>query len=108
MEHVRAGVLASLCLRSELQHRSHLGEGWRRMHHGYKGGLLVEPLAEIDDDDVDELRVADNVTKFVELVVDGLDALAVEVDRCIALGHIEKLGVQGVPPGVAVTLKELM
>ena len=107
MEHARAGVLASLCLRGELQHRSHLGEGWRRPHHWYEGGLLVEFLAKADNDDVDELRVADDVTKFTELVADGLDALAVDVDGSIALGHVAELGVQCILPGVDVALKKL-
>ena len=107
MKHPRARVLASLSVRGELQHGSYLGEGWWRPHHGDERGLLDEFVAKADDDDVDELRVADDVTKFTELVADGFDALVVEVDRGVALGHVAQLGVQNVLPSVAVALEKL-
>ena len=64
MEHLRTKDLASLSLRSELQHISHLREGRRRPHHGYEGGLLVEIFIEADDSDIDEPRVANGVVEL--------------------------------------------
>jgi hypothetical protein len=107
MEDFWARVLASLSFRRELQHGAYFGEGWGRPHHGDEGGLLVEILAEPNDNDVDELRVADGIAEFAKLVTDGLDALAEEVDRGIALGHVTKLGVQSVFPSVTIALKKL-
>ena len=71
MEDAGARILACLSFCGELQHRSHLGESGRRPHHGDERSLLVKVFVEPDDDDVDELRVTDDVTKFTELVVDG-------------------------------------
>ena len=92
MKDMGARILACLSLYRKLQHRSHLGESGRRPHHGDERSLLVKFFVEPDDDDVDELRVADDVAKFTELVAYGLDVLAVEVDRSITLGHVAELG----------------
>ena len=107
MEDAGPRFFASLSFRGELKHGAHLGEGGRGPHHGDEGGLLVEVLAETDDDDVDELRVADRVAEFAKLVTDSLDALAEEIHRGIALGHVAKLGVRRVFLSVVVALKEL-
>ena len=93
MEDPWARVLVSLSVRRELQHGADFGEGWRRPHHGDEGAMLVEILAQPDDDDVDELCVTDEITKFTKLVADGLDTLTEKIYRGIALGQVTKLGV---------------
>ena len=57
-----------------------LGEGGTRTHHTDEGGLLLEPLAEADEEDVDELAIVDRITKFAEFIRDSLEALAVDAD----------------------------
>ena len=77
------------------------------MHHRDEGGLLLEPLAEADEEDVDELAIFDRITKFAEFIRDRLEALAVDADWCITLHRILKLGVEVVGASVDVVLEEL-
>ena len=63
-----------------MEHRANLGEGGTRTHHRDKGGLLLEPLAEANKEDVDELAIIDRITKFVEFIRNRLEALAVDAD----------------------------
>lgn len=79
-------VPASLSVRGELQHGGDLGKGWRSPHHQDEGGLLVEILAQPNNDDVDELYITDGIIEFAKLVADGLDALTEKIYRGIALG----------------------
>jgi hypothetical protein len=44
---------------------------------GYEGRLLLKTLAETDKEDVDKLVIGNKVPKFTELVIGGLDPLAV-------------------------------
>ena len=50
------------------------------MHHRDEGGLLLEPLAEADEEDVKELAIVDRITKFAEFIRDRLEALALDAD----------------------------
>ena len=63
-----------------LEHRANLDEGGTRTHHRDEGGLLLQPLAEADEEDVDELAIVDRITKFAEFIRDRLEALAVDAD----------------------------
>ena len=51
-------------------------------------------LAELDKEDVDELPVFNGITKFTEFIDDGLEALAVDTERGVALHRIPELGVE--------------
>ena len=92
---------------SPLEHRANLGEGGARTRHRDEGGLFLKPLAEADEEDVDELAIVDRITKFAEFIRDRFEALAVDADWCITLHRIPKLGVEIVRAGVDVVLKEL-
>ena len=91
-----------------LEHRANLGEGGVRTHHRDEGGLFLEPLAEADEENVDELAIVDRITKFAEFIRDRLEELAVDADGCITLHRIPKLGVEIVSASVDVVLEELM
>ena len=89
-----------------MEHRANLGEGGTRTHHRDKGGLLLEPLAEADEEDVDELAIVDRITKFTEFIHDRREALAVDAKRSISLYCAPELGVEDVGVSVNVVLEE--
>ena len=64
MENLGARLLARFGLGGELEHGMDFSKRGRWPHHGDERSLLVEILAQPDDDDVDELRITDDVTKF--------------------------------------------
>ena len=90
-----------------LEHRANLSEGGVQTHHRDEGGLFLEPLAEADEEDIDELAIIDRITKFTEFIRDRLEALAVDADGCITLHRIPKLGVEIVGTSVDIVLEEL-
>ena len=78
-----------------------------RTHHRDEGGLILEPLAEADKEDVDELAIIDRITKFAKFIRGRLEVLAVDADGCITLHHIPKLGVEIIGASIDVVLEEL-
>ena len=69
--------------------------------------MILEPLAEADEEDIDELVIVDRITKFAKFIRNPLEALAVDADGCITLHRIPKLGVEIVGASVDVVLEEL-
>jgi hypothetical protein len=69
--------------------------------------MFLEPLAEADEEDIDELAIVDRTTKFAEFIRDHLEALAIDADECITLQRVPKLGVEIVGASVDVVLEEL-
>jgi hypothetical protein len=47
------------------------------------------------------------IAEFAKLIGDGVEALAVRVDGCVALGSVAKLIVEAGDTGVNVVLQEL-
>jgi hypothetical protein len=90
-----------------LQHGSDFSEGRRWPHHRDKGGLLVEAVAEPDEEHVDELTVVDGVAKLLEFIGDRLEFLTVDADGGITLLGVAELGVEGVDAAVDIVLEEL-
>jgi hypothetical protein len=82
-----------------------LSKGRWRSHHRDKRLLLVEALAEADEQDLDELLVLYGVTKFTQFIDDGLEALTVDPHGRFALDGVPELRVERVYTGVDVVLK---
>jgi hypothetical protein len=77
---MRACLHAGLRVVSTLEQGAHLDEGGAGLHHGDEGGLFLEPVAEPLEEDVDELKILNGITKFAELVGHSLDTLAVDAE----------------------------
>ena len=104
---MRAGFFWSLSAISPLEHGAHLGEGGERPYQRYKGRLFLEALSEANKKYVDELTVFNGVAEFTEFVGDGLETLAVDANRCIALHLVLQLGMEADGAGVDIVLKQL-
>ena len=104
---MRIGLLCSDAAIRPLQHGPYLFKrGWGS-HHGDERCLLVETLAKAVEKNLDKLAVVDGVPKFMELVGDGLEALAVGANAGVALNGAVELCVEGVDASVKVVLKKL-
>jgi hypothetical protein len=101
------GILVGHGAISPLQHGANFSEGGRWPHHGYEGRLLIKTLAETGAEDVDELAIGNRVPKFAELVGGGLDPLALDCERGVALNGVAELGVEAGDACVDVVLEEL-
>ena len=93
-EELWASVLVGLSTVGPLEDGAHLGKGSLGPHHGYERSLLVELFAVPDEEDVDKLPIFNGITKFTEFIDDGLEALAVDTERGVALHRIPELGVE--------------
>jgi hypothetical protein len=69
--------------------------------------LFLEPVAEPLKEDVDELMILNGITKFVELVGNSMDTLAVDAEGGRPLDSVADLGVEVVDPCVSFVLEEL-
>lgn len=109
MEHLRrARRLACLCLSLKLQDGANIRKGWVRAQHGDEGNLLLKLFPETNEESVDEGPIVDVVAKFTQLVANGLDALAVDGDRRVALAAGAELDVERVNTRIGVVLEELL
>jgi hypothetical protein len=61
------GLRARLLGGDGVVHGTDLVEGRRWSHHGDEGRLLVEEIANPDEEDLDELSVVDRVPKLTKL-----------------------------------------
>ena len=100
--------LASLILLFLLEEGANLLEGGVGLEHGDEGLLLLELLAEADEESVDEGAIVDVIAEFTKFVTDSLDPLAENGDRGISLDGRTELGVEGVDARVGVVLEQLL
>jgi hypothetical protein len=69
--------------------------------------LLFKALAEPDEEHADELFVGDWIAEFPKFIGDGLESLAVDTNRSVALEGVAKLSVEAIDAGIDIVLEEL-